>query len=517
MFISNIFRKIFKPTQRGRIWMIVLGIVVLAFFAGNLDYPNYWNKGANWLNPKLEAYNLPDSVKKYDKWGVFLRIDSVARMPKFNKGFSLGLDLQGGIHLVYEANLSDISHGDEDEAMASLRDAIERRVNFLGVSEPIVQIEKGTGSPRLIIELAGIQDPDEAVRQIGQTPFLEFKEFRLKEEQIPIVQQAFNFEGSEGASAINAETFCDNPHSTAIQFVMISTGQDPCFKSTGLTGQFLERSNVVSHPQTGEIQIALQFNEEGSKLFEEVTERNVGSVVAIYLDGSPISLPVVNQKITGGQAVISGSGEGAFSLEGGRELSRNLNAGALPVPIQLISQQRIGAALGEKSIEDSLKAGVIAIVAVLIFLIVVYRFSGILAVISLAVYLIFIIALIKLIPITLTLAGIAGLILSIGMAVDANILIFERLREELSDMDNVAMAVDKAFVRAWTSIRDGNISTLLTAVILFWFTTSFVKGFALTLGLGIIVSLFSSMIITKYLMKLFLGTKLERIKLIWTR
>ncbi|MDX1608249.1 MAG: protein translocase subunit SecD [Candidatus Spechtbacterales bacterium] len=482
--------------------MIVILILAAALFAANLDYPAFWNRFADWANPKVEHFS-----SEY--------IGATWTLPRTQEGdgYSLGLDLQGGVHLVYEADLSDISPADEVDAMASLRDAIERRVNFLGVTEPVVQVERGEDSSRLIVELAGIDDPNKAIEEIGKTPLLEFKESRSAEEQEGLLREVFPADAGEGIGSDQLLGICSGANSQNIATFTQILGQDPCYAKTQLTGQYLERATVTNHPQTGQIQIALQFNEEGSKLFEEITERNVGDVVAIYLDGAPVSIPVVNQTITGGQAVITGN----FTLDEARELTRNLNAGALPVPIHIISQQRIGAALGEESLNDSLKAGIIALLAVFVFLIIIYRLSGFLAVISLGMYLAFLLAIIKLIPITLTLAGIAGLILSIGMAVDANVLIFERLKEELDEVESLSFAVDKAFSRAWPSIRDGNISTLLTAAILFWFSTSFIQGFALTLGLGIVISLFSAMIITKYLMKLLLVGKIEEWKFIWSR
>ena len=496
-------RRLFqKPTERARIWMIVILILAAALFAANLDYPAFWNRFADWANPKVEHFS-----SEY--------IGATFTLPKGaeDDGYSLGLDLQGGVHLVYEADLSNISPGDERDAMASLRDAIERRVNFLGVTEPVVQVEQGEDSSRLIVELAGINDPNRAIEEIGKTPLLEFKESRPAEEQEALLREVFPADAEQGISSDQIAGICAGANSQSIATFTQILGQDPCYSPTQLTGQYLERASVVNHPQTGQIQISLQFNEEGSKLFEEITERNVGDVVAIYLDGTPVSIPVVNQKITGGQAVITGS----FTLDEARELTRNLNAGALPVPIHIISQQRIGAALGEESLQSSLQAGVIALLAVLVFLIIIYRLSGLMAVLSLGMYLAFLLAVIKLIPVTLTLAGIAGLILSIGMAVDANVLIFERLKEELQEVESISLAVDNAFSRAWPSIRDGNISTLLTAAILFWFSTSFIQGFALTLGLGIFISLFSAMVITKYLMKLFLTGRLEEWKILWSR
>lgn len=505
----------FKPSKRIKTWFLLALILMVAFFAANLDYPNYWNNfidgSFNQINTNVfNESGISGKLLDLQPVGLFYAgvLDNYEKL-KFERDFSLGLDLQGGIHLIYEADLSDIDKGDEENAVGALRDAIERRVNFLGVSEPVVQVQKSRERYRLIVELAGISDTASAIEQIGQTPFLEFKEIRPFVDQERIILQALpELEESQ------VQQFCQTFSTINILAVTNLTGEDPCFASTGLTGRYLERSEVASHPQTGEIQVILQFNGEGAKLFEEITERNVGDVLAIYLDQVPVSIPRVNQKITGGNATITGN----FTIEEAKRLTSNLNSGALPVPIKLISQQSIGASLGEKSLQDSLRAGFIGLITLFIFLIIIYRFSGFLAVLSLMVYLSFLIALIKLIPITLTLAGIAGLILSIGMAVDANVLVFERLKEELApDTKNISRAIDKAFSRAWPSIRDGNISTLLTAVILFWFSTSFVQGFALTLGLGILISLFSTMVLTKLLMKASAAGKLSKFKFIWTR
>lgn len=481
------FRKL-KFSQRTKLFLITLLILLAAFFAANLDYPKYWNKFSDWTNGNVTWLHVP----KFD-----------------SKEYSLGLDLQGGIHLVYKADLNGIPDGDEQNAVSALRDAIERRVNFLGVSEPVVQIQENENDYRLIVELAGITNPGQAIEQIGQTPFLEFKEPRPKIEQIEILKRAF-----PELDELSFQQFCETASVINVLVATNNAGEDPCFASTGLTGRYLERSSVTTHPQTGQIEVTLQFNKEGSDLFAEITERNIGNVVAIYLDQFPVSVPQVNEKITGGSATITGS----FSVEQARELASNLNSGALPVPIELISQQRVGASLGEKSLSSSLFAGLVGVITVLIFLIIFYRFSGFLATVSLVIYLVFLLTIIKLVPITLTLAGIAGLILSIGMAVDANILVFERLREEVGgDTKNIMRSIDMAFSRAWPSVRDGNVSTLITVTILFFFSTSFVQGFALTLGLGILVSLFSAMVVTRILMKLLAAGRLGKWKWIWSR
>jgi len=255
----------------------------------------------------------------------------------------------------------------------------------------------------------------------------------------------------------------------------------------------------------------LEFNDEGAKIFEELTEKNVGKILAIYIDGIPISTPVVQEKISGGKAQITGQ----FTIDEAKNLARNLSAGALPAPITLISQQTVGPILGKISLEQSLKAGIFGFLSILLFMILFYRLPGILASLALGIYVALILSLFKIIPVTLTLAGIGGFILSIGMAVDANILIFSRMREELSSGKSFSVALEEGFRRAWPAIRDGNLTTLIVAAILFGFGTSFVKGFALTLSLGILISMFSAIFITRNFLNIFIGTKLEKINWLW--
>jgi preprotein translocase subunit SecD len=277
------------------------------------------------------------------------------------------------------------------------------------------------------------------------------------------------------------------------------TGPATGWKNTQLTGKFLKRASVQFDPNDNTPEVSLEFDSEGSALFEEITEKNVGQPVAIFLDAYIISAPTVNSVITGGKAVISGR----FNLEEAKLLAQRLNAGALPVPIELISQKTVGPSLGLVSIKSSLKAGVWGFALVMIFMIIFYRLLGILSVISLAFYGLFILALFKLWPgFTLSLSGLAGFILSVGMAVDANVLIFERFKEERAFGKDPLKATDMAFKRAWPSIRDGNVSTLMTCFILIQFSTSVIKGFALTLSLGILASMFSAIVITKNLMML---------------
>ncbi len=270
------------------------------------------------------------------------------------------------------------------------------------------------------------------------------------------------------------------------------------YVTTQLTGKQLKRADVVFDQSSGAPQVQLQFNSEGTKLFAELTKANLNKVIAIYLDGSPISEPRVQTEITNGTAVITGS----FALKDAKDLAKRLNAGALPVPITLISQSNVGPSLGRDSIDRSLVAGLIGLILVAIFMIVYYRLPGLLAVFALGIYTLITLAIFKLWPVTLTLAGIAGFILSIGMAVDANILVFERTKEELAQGRPLMSAIDEGFRRAWLSIRDSNVSSLLTAFILIGFGSSLIKGFAFTLSIGILVSMFSALTVTRTFLRL---------------
>ena len=462
--------------MRKNIYLIFIGIIVLAFLAGNLSYPKYLNQGIDFVNTR---FNI--------------------RVPHFwDIPFRLGLDLQGGTHLLYEADLSSVKAEDYSSAMQGLRDIIERRVNFFGVAEPIVQTQESSGKHRLVVELAGIKEPAEAIKMIGQTPFLEFREQRAEEETQIILDKQKELEGMTYEEAQKVENW---------QLAL----EDPYFISTPLTGKYLKRADLNFNQQTGVPLISLQFNDEGADLFEQLTSQNVGKILAIYIDGIPISTPVVQEAISGGKAQISGD----FTVEEAKELVRNFNAGALPVPIKLISQQTVGPTLGAVSLQRSLMAGLFGFLAVIIFLIVFYRFPGFLASLVLIIYVALILSLFKLIPITLTLAGIGGFVLSIGMAVDANILIFSRMREELKEQKSFAVALEEGFRRSWPSIRDGNLTTLIVALILFGLGTSFIKGFALTLSIGILVSMFSAIFITRTLLRLFVNTRFEKYNWLW--
>lgn len=375
----------------------------------------------------------------------------------------LGLDLAGGTELIYRADTSAVGT-DVSGALSSLREVIERRVNLFGVAEPLVQLEQssavaGAVEERLIVELPGVTDVDAAIAAIGETPLLEFRLAATSTES-----------GAEGE-----------------QFV-----------PTELTGRYLDKAELQFGAAAGaglanEPVVVLNFTSEGAALFEQITRDNVGNTLAIYLDGEPISTPVIREVIVGGVATVSGN----FTPEEARDLVNNLNFGALPVPIELIASGAVGPTLGAEVLAAGLIAGGFGLLFVALFMIAWYRLPGVIAALALAIYVIITVALIKFIPVTLTASGIAGFILSIGMAIDANILIFERMKEELRRGVAPREAARIGFARAWTAIRDGHFTMIISAIILFWVGTSIVQGFALVHGLGIIISLISGVLITR--------------------
>ena len=653
-----------KANIRGKIRWGIFGIIALLFASSIFVAPQLFNKGIDWANNNVHL-GLPRITER---------------------DFRLGLDLQGGAHLVYEADVSNIPAGEEASAVEGVRDVIEKRINGIGVSEAQVQTTQVGKNRRIIVELPGVSDVEQAISMIGATPILEFKEINdaparelTAEEQKQIdtfnvdakvkatdllkkIKDGINFEdvakeSSEDETSKNnggylnyvntkypyAELFiwaqtvkegdisktlvtstegfnilkrgterdgekevqashilicylgsqnCNNeqytkeealakaqeiynqanadnfeqlakdnstdpsvaqnngdlgwfgtgqmipefekatfdaqkgqiigPVETAFGYhviykkderntkeyeiwrILVKTEkatdilppQDP-WKNTDLSGKNLKHSEVVSDQQTGAIQVALNFDDDGKDLFADITKRNVGKQVAIFLDNDIISAPNVQTAITDGRAVITGS----FNLQDAKLLSQRLNAGALPVPVNLISQQTVGATLGAKSVQASLFAGIVGLLLVMIFMLIYYRLPGLLSVIALALYITLTLALFKSIGVTLSLAGIAGFIISIGMAIDANVLIFERLKEELISGKSLKAGVEEGFKRAWSSIRDSNISTLITCILLIWFGTSFVQGFAVTLGIGVLLSMFSAITVTRVLLR----------------
>ena len=654
-----------KPMSRTHLRIIVIGILFLFIFTSLFDFPFAYNQASQFIK---------------NKTGV-----NLGNWP-WEAPFRLGLDLQGGTHLIYEADTSKVPAEDRASAVEGVRDVIERRVNAFGVAEPIIQTTKSADTWRIIVELAGIKDVNQAIKMIGETPILEFKEENkelsqaipeevkakvteankkekerfeevLKESRrgtnfaelvkkysddkltkdkegnlgfitaeserefynwaskqvigatsgLIETEKGFNiarllskklgdeeilashilicFKGAEsctqeiskeearrqiedlkrrattvnfevlakasstepGASASGGDlgwfgrgrmvkpfeeaVFAQANHTISpivetqfgfhiiykrdshklqqyevarilIKKTTVSDLLPPPepWKTTGLSGKQLKRAQVNFDSTSGLPTVSVEFNSEGRDLFAAITERNVGKQVAIFLDGSPLSTPVVNEPITGGQAIISGS----FNVSSAKQLAQRLNAGALPLPINLVSQQTVGANLGLDSLEKSLFAGLIGLAVIALFMIAFYRLPGLLATLALLVYTAITLAIFKMIPVTLTLAGIAGFILSIGMAVDANILIFERAKEELRRGLSVPAAMMEGFRRAWLSIRDSNVSSLITCFILYWNGTSVVRGFALTLAIGILASMFSAITITRTLL-LFVG------------
>lgn len=387
----------------------------------------------------------------------------------------LGLDLAGGTELIYKADTATIA-SDKAGALSSLRDIIDRRVNLFGVAEPLVQLEHSSAvasqqEDRLLVELPGVTDVKAAVDAIGKTPTLEFK-------------------------------LVDDSNRTA---------SSTSYIETGLTGRYLKSAELQFAQGTqgssvaGTPIVVIHFNDEGAALFEKLTKENVGSQLAIFLDGDAISAPVIQEAIPGGTATISGH----FTPTEARDLVRNLNFGALPVPITLVSSNTVGPTLGAEAFHSGVWAGIIGFLLVSLFMILWYRFAGVVATVALIIYILINLLLIKVIPITLTASGIAGFILSIGLAVDANVLIFERMKEELRHGKDAHDAVHTGFSRAWSAIRDGHLTMIISSIILFWLGTSLVQGFALVFGFGVIASLISAVFVSRVFLLALVPEKAE--------
>ncbi len=683
--MANFTQKLFQASGRAKTWRVFVLLILLTIAAGLV----VGGSGYNRLSDKIFA-----------KTSESVRLPKVKEVP-----FRLGLDLLGGTQLTYRADVSAVPTADRASAVEGVRDVIERRVNVFGVAEPNIQTNYSSGNYYVLVELAGIKDVSQAIKMIGETPLLEFKEKNTDkreltaEEKAKMIlnnkeaekkatevlgkvlangdfaalanqfsQDAGNLGGdgnkkggdlgwisekdqptasgldlaeifkiaqkvpvnqtskdlaktSNGYEIVKVEdrrtktdSFTNEPQveikashllicfkdikncdsgltrelalekinklkaeatpknftdlvkrnstepgarekggdlgwfgrgamvepfekavfaaakgsivgpvetefgyhlifkqderkieEAKVRHILIKTmsetdivGNQQDWKNTELTGKYLKNAQVNFNPNDGSPEVSLEFDDQGSKLFGEITGRNVGQQVAIFLDGYPISSPTVNEAITGGKAVISGK----FDITEAKLLAQRLNAGALPVPINLVNQQTIGASLGQQSVDNSFKAGLIAFALVALFMVLFYRFPGLLSVFALAVYGVILLAIFKLWPVTMTLSGLAGFIMSIGMAVDANILIFARLREEVHAGRPLGSAIEEGFKRAWPSIRDSNISTLITCFILIQFSTSVVKGFAVTLSLGVLVSMFTAIFVTRTFLKL---------------
>lgn len=420
--------------------------------------------------------NLPNPLN----FNLFNQSISLKTRPDFiQKDLSLktGLDLQGGTHLVLNTDMSQINTQDRDDALTSVKQIISQRVDLYGVTEPVIQTATVKDQYRLIIELPGIQDIDEAVNLIGQTAQLDFRS-----------------DQAEDAGTVD--------YASPSAFMRVFE-----FQSTGLTGKDLKKATVNFAQQdtaTNEPVVSLQFTKEGADKFKNITESNLNRPVAIFLDDQLVTAPTVNDVIADGQAIISGG----FTAESASQLSIQLNAGALPVPVEIIEQSNISATLGANSINQSIQAGLVGLAAVMLFMILLYGFNGFLASVALIIYGLITLSLYRLIPVTLTLPGIAGFVLSVGMAVDSNILIFERLKEELRAKKPYPIALELAFGRAWDSIKDANTTTIVISLILInplnwsWLNTSgMVRGFALTLFLGVLISLFTGIVVTRTFMR----------------
>lgn len=380
----------------------------------------------------------------------------------------LGLDLAGGSQLTFEADMSKVSSDKQTDALTGVRNIIENRVNMFGISEPTVQTSVFDGKDRIIVELPGVSDTQSAVNLIGKTAQLIFVEIK---------------ESTKSGSASPSATLSE----------------------TNLTGADLKSAEVVFDKNTGKPSISIQFTDEGGKKFAEITKRNIGKQLPIILDNQVISAPSVQEEITGGSAQITGN----FTIDEAKQLVIQLNAGSLPVPVNLVQESAVGATLGSQSVKESLIAGIVGITMVCLFMIIEYGWLGVIADLGLYVFIVVTIALYKIIPVTLTLPGIAGFILSIGMALDGNILIFERFKEE-KPRHEFHQALEIAFGRAWNSIRDAYTATLITCFVLanpldwsFLNTSGPIRGFAITLGLGILISLFSGIFVSRTLLRLF--------------
>ncbi len=453
--------------SQSRSWRVFIFITVLTVVAAYIALPPVISLHFNLGNQRIDRDIAIPPIQ-----GTLLG-------KHFSKEFVLkqGLDIQGGMQVILRANMADIPQEDVQTAIESVRNVILRRVDLFGISEPVVQTARVGEEHRVLVDLPGVEDPNQALQLVGATAQLDFR-----------------LQSTESASIADA---------TQSAMAFFSN-----FQSTGLTGKQLKRAVVQFDQQTNEPVISLEFDEEGKKTFADVTQKNVDKTLAIFLDDFPVVMPTINTPILDGRAVMSGG----FDVEGAKQLAVQLNAGALPVPIEIIEQRQLGASLGQEAVTKSVRAGLIGIGLVMLFMVLVYGWKGLLADWALVIYGIITIALYKIMGVTLTLPGIAGLLLSIGMAVDANILIFERMKEELRLGKPFYRAMELGFGRAWDSIKDANIATILTALILinplnlsFLNSSGLVRGFGVTLLIGVLVGLFTGIVVTRTLLRLFLA------------
>ncbi|PIW08223.1 protein translocase subunit SecD [Candidatus Collierbacteria bacterium CG17_big_fil_post_rev_8_21_14_2_50_45_7] len=421
----------------------------------------------------LTALALVIDAPKNFKLANFTLASPTINIGSFKRDLNIrqGLDLQGGTEVTLEANMKDIVASDRSDALDSAKEIIARRVDLYGVAEPSIKTVVSQDTYRILVALPGVTNPEEALALIGQTASLDFYE-------MPV--------------ATDSPTYAD-------------------LRPTGLTGKDLKKTSVGFNSQNGKPEIKLEFTEDGGKKFGEITSRNIDKPVWILLDGQILTAPTVQQAIMDGKAVINGE----YTTQEAKNMVITLNAGALPVPINIIKQQNIAPTLGETSVTDSLKAGAVGLALVALFMIMNYGWLGLIADLGLVIYGLLTLAVYKIVPITITLPGLAGFILSIGMAVDSNILVFERMKEESRKGNDWLGSMELGFGKAWDSIKDANIATLITTFVLFnpfdWNflnSSGMVRGFALTLFLGIAISLFTGIFITRNLLRAFFIKKL---------
>jgi len=449
---------------------LFLFLIILTIVVAIIDLPEHYVLSIPWKGKTIFQKELNPPT-------LDIQVGSLHIQKSFTT--HLGLDLAGGTHVVLEADMTGIPPASRMDALESSKQVIERRVNFFGVSEPVVQSLKSGDTYRVIVELPGIADVEQALTLIGQTAKLEFREFTK--------------EGQESTES-------------GFLFPTLTNTQ-----SVDLSGKDLKKAALSFNSNNGEPEVTIEFTSEGGKKFADITKRLIGKPLAIFLDDTPLTWPTVTVEITDGSAIISGG----FTYDQAKRLALQLNAGALPVPVSVVEKRIVGATLGADSIAKSVRAGCIGLGIVALFMILKYGWLGLYADFALVVYGLLTLALYRIIPITLTLPGIAGFILSIGMAVDSNILIFERFKEELRKGKPWQIAMELGFGKAWESIRDANFTTIITSIILFnpgnWDflpSSGLIRGFAATLFLGVLISLFTGIVVTRtFIRVLYRGPK----------
>ncbi|MDO5561920.1 MAG: protein translocase subunit SecD [bacterium] len=452
-------------------------ILALTLIAGFIALPSKWQ------------WQFGNKTITFDK--------SILQPTIFGKQYSLdlplkkGLDIAGGMQLQLCADMSNIAKEDRLDALESAVEVVRSRIDAYGVSEPVIQTAINGDDYRIIVELPGLDNTDEALSLIGTTAMMDFR-----------LQQA------TAAAAIASVSATTQEEQINQYYAYLES-----FEKTDLTGTMLKKAMATFDPQTRQPVIALEFTPEGREIFADITKNNLGNNLGVFIDDWPVTVPRIESAIIDGNAIINGQ----FTVDSSRELAVQLNSGALPVPLEILQQRQVGASLGEDSISRSIFAGVVGLTLVCLFMILIYGTKGIIADIGLVIYSILIIAIYKIFGVTLTLPSIAALLLSIGMAVDSNILIFSRLQEELQAGKTLNQARELSFGRAWDSIRDANVITIMIAVILinpfdfsFLNSSGMIRGFGITLLIGVIVGLFTGIFVSRNFMRIWIREKEEK-------